>query len=116
MNSTGDVFVGKVWNLKSTAFPDFVSKRSWPYWTKMFEDYYSKVKIDGAWIDMNEPSNFYDGTIKGCPKDDLENPPYTPGNSPLRTKTVCMSAKHELGNHYDLHNLLGIYETFATYQ
>jgi lysosomal alpha-glucosidase len=43
---------------------------------------FSQVPIDGAWIDMNEPSNFLDGQINGCPKsgDDgsLNNPPYVP--------------------------------------
>lgn len=28
--------------------------------------------------DMNEPSNFVQGSMEGCPDSDLENPPYTP--------------------------------------
>lgn len=43
---------------------------------------------------MNEPSNFYDGTIDGCPASQWDNPPYTPGveGGKLCYKTVCMSA------------------------
>lgn len=28
---------------------------------------------------MNEPSNFVRGSEHGCPNNDLENPPYVPG-------------------------------------
>lgn len=67
---------------------------------------------------MNEPSNFFDGTANGCPNNNLENPPIVPavvGNK-LSTKTLCMSAKHAIGNHYDLHNLYGIADADVTRQ
>jgi len=65
---------------------------------------------------MNEPSNFLDGTVNGCPQDNLENPPYTPGvqGGKLSSKTVCMNAKHAIGSHYDVHNLYGISEAEVT--
>jgi len=65
---------------------------------------------------MNEPSNFFDGTENGCPDSDLENPLFIPpvdGNK-LQTKTLCLTAKHAGGNHYDLHNLFAIIEADVT--
>lgn len=32
---------------------------------------------------MNEPSNFIRGSQQGCPDNELENPPYVPGESHL---------------------------------
>lgn len=67
---------------------------------------------------MNEPANFFDGTANGCPESNLENPPLLPavfGNK-LCTNTVCMTAKHATGTHYDLHNLYGIAEADVTRQ
>lgn len=69
--------------------------------------------------DMNEPSNFYNGRINGCPiNNSLNYPPYLPnvvGNS-LASKTVCMDAKHHLGPHYDVHNYYGTAEAAVTYE
>lgn len=65
---------------------------------------------------MNEPSNFLDGSINGCPNNNLENPPYSPGGVKLAHKTVCMSAVQELGPHYDVHNIYGISEADATHR
>ena len=44
----------------------------------MIKGYHDQVPIDGAWIDMNEPSNFYDGQENGCQKNLLNEPPYVP--------------------------------------
>ena len=68
---------------------------------------------------MNEPSNFVDGQKDlGCLKNDnLNNPKYIPRyieGSKLYSRTVCPSARHALGSHYDLHNLFGLFETIAT--
>lgn len=37
----------------------------------------------GLLQDMNEPSNFIRGSQQGCPNNELENPPYVPGEPHL---------------------------------
>lgn len=118
-NSTGNIFFGKVWNKKSTVWPDFFHPNATNYWTKMFAKFHQTIPFDGAWIDMNEPSNFFDGQINGCPQNELETPRYTPGmnndNLTLSHKTVCMTAQHYNGQlHYNLHNLYGFKEAIVT--
>ncbi|ODN01640.1 Lysosomal alpha-glucosidase [Orchesella cincta] len=91
-NEEGRPFVGKVWNPKATVWPDFSLPNITSYWLNQLQDFRGKVSFDGAWIDMNEPSNFDDGEHnKGCAKNSLNNPPYLPqvtGGS-LYSKTLC---------------------------
>lgn len=65
---------------------------------------------------MNEPSNLIEGSLTGCPNDPLENPPYVPAvvGGKLRANTICMTAKHYLGAHYNIHNLFGMSEAVVT--
>ena len=87
----------------------------------MIKDYHDQVPIDGAWIDMNEPSNFFDGQKDGCSKDgddfNLDEPFYiskgVTGNK-LYAKTICPSARQYKGFHYEFHNTYGLDETIAT--
>jgi alpha-glucosidase, putative (fragment) len=113
-NISNQLMIGKVWNRKSTVWPDFTNEKTIDYWTQEFASFYSKIKFDGAWIDMNEPANMLNGGFEGCPDDVLEHPHYVPGGTPLSTKTMCMTAKHKIGNHYDVHSLYGLYEAHAT--
>ncbi|XP_071442397.1 lysosomal alpha-glucosidase-like isoform X2 [Hetaerina americana] len=127
-NSSGLPFVGKVWNKVSTVWPDFTNPTSVPYWSTQMERLHKQFPFDGAWIDMNEPSNFYSGTEKGCPtsgtepgpygrkESSLEHPPYLPPveGSLLAYKTICMSARHFAGSHYDVHNLHGFTHAIVT--
>ncbi|XP_017756803.1 PREDICTED: lysosomal alpha-glucosidase-like [Eufriesea mexicana] len=109
-------FVGKVWNLISTVWPDFTHPKVEHYYLRMMNNMHDSFAYDGAWIDMNEPSNFYDGHKNGCSQNKLDYPKYVPniaGNT-LATKTLCMNAKHYLGTHYDLHNTCGIGQAIAT--
>ena len=78
--------------------------------------FYTLVITKNYLQDMNEPSNFYDGRPEGCPASSFENPQYLPGGNALRTKTLCMTAKHYSSMHYNEHNLYGFQEAIATYE
>ncbi|XP_054716121.1 lysosomal alpha-glucosidase-like [Uloborus diversus] len=112
----GSYIHGKVWNTNYTVFPDFSNPKTPPYWAKQFDVYHLKLHYDGIWIDMNEPLNFLNGSDVGCPDSPLEDPQYLPGRPyPLRTLTLCMTAKHLKTEHYNEHNLLAYREAHATY-
>lgn len=65
---------------------------------------------------MNEISNFVNGSIYGCDDNVLDNPPYLPKihGERLNYLTLCMSAKHYIGFHYDVHNLYAFAESMVT--
>ncbi|XP_075544667.1 lysosomal alpha-glucosidase-like [Dermacentor variabilis] len=116
-NITGGIVYGKVWNDKSSVFPDFSHPNATAYWMKQFARFHNEVPFDGAWIDMNEPSNFYDGHKDGCPPNQKEDqPPYVPGGEKLCTKTLCMSDRHYISSHYNVHNIYSQLEARATYK
>ena len=110
---------GVVWPGK-TVYPDFMSANSSAWWEKQLRRYREKVKFDGVWIDMNEPSNFVSGSTSGCDeKDRHENPPYLPrvAGGKLNDKTICMASRHyEDTIHYNVHNLYGYFEARATHK
>ncbi|XP_075742124.1 lysosomal alpha-glucosidase [Rhipicephalus microplus] len=116
-NVTGGIVYAKVWNYVSTVFPDFTHPNSSRYWTRQFRRFHDVVPFDGAWIDMNEPSNFYNGHENGCPRDQkVEQPPYVPGPDPLCIRTLCMSDQHYASSHYNLHSVYSQLEARATYR
>ena len=95
------------------------------WWVTELEKFYDLVPYDGIWIDMNEPSNFQDGSFQGCPDNTLENPPFVPKMScecgDMLNKTICMSSiiypfgeNEEPVNHYDAHSLYGHSMSAAT--
>uniref|UniRef100_A0A3Q2Z2S4 Glucosidase, alpha; acid (Pompe disease, glycogen storage disease type II) n=1 Tax=Hippocampus comes TaxID=109280 RepID=A0A3Q2Z2S4_HIPCM len=66
---------------------------------------------------MNEPASFVSGSLEGCPDTELENPPYTPVvGGRLSAFTICMSAQQNVSTHYNLHNMYGLTEAFATHR
>lgn len=108
--------IGKVWP-GLTAFPDFFHPNATVYWTKQIQDFHRQLPFDGLWTDMNEPSNFVDGSTEECPINDLEDPPFVPKlltGGKLRAKTLCVSAQQYLSTHYNLHSLYGHSEVVAT--
>ncbi|CAG11433.1 unnamed protein product, partial [Tetraodon nigroviridis] len=116
-NSTGNILIGKVWP-GPTAFPDFTNPETRRWWEDCIRDFHAKVPVDGLWIDMNEPASFVQGSVEGCPDSELENPPYTPSvvGGQLSCGTLCMSARQKLSTHYNLHNMYGLTEAFATHR
>lgn len=114
-SSSGEPIIGKVWP-GETVFPDFTYPVTQSYWDQMLTEFRELVEFDGLWIDMNEPSNFVDGSTKGCPETSLDNPPYAPHvlGGTLKGKTLCMSARHHNYSHYDVHSLYGLTEAKNT--
>ncbi|GFS12740.1 lysosomal alpha-glucosidase [Elysia marginata] len=104
----------------SKVWPDFiVSNQTGNYWTKIAADFHTKVPFDGMWLDMNEISNFVDGSISGCDNTSTyNNPPYLPGvaGGSLYKHTICPSARHGKCRNYDVHNLYGMAETAVSYR
>ncbi|XP_066291230.1 lysosomal alpha-glucosidase-like isoform X2 [Branchiostoma lanceolatum] len=115
-DTDGNPIVGSVWP-GDTTFPDFTNPITQQWWLEMAADFHKKVPFDGMWIDMNEPSNFVDGSTHGCPDNELEKPPYTPAvvGGTLAAKTLCASSQQHLSSHYNLHNLYGHFEIIASH-
>ncbi|EHB16913.1 Maltase-glucoamylase, intestinal [Heterocephalus glaber] len=149
---TNDVVWGKVWpelpnvNIDESldhetqvklyrahvAFPDFFCNSTTTWWKKEIQELYANprepaksLKFDGLWIDMNEPSNFMDGSVEGCHNEVLNNPPFMPylasRDRGLSSKTLCMESEQILPDgsrvhHYDVHSLYGWSQTRPTYE
>ncbi|KAJ6630222.1 glycoside hydrolase family 31 protein [Mycena sp. CBHHK59/15] len=61
-NQNGSSHLGLVWP-GVTVYPDWFHPKIQDYWSNEFELFYNAstgLDIDGAWIDMNEPSSFCD--------------------------------------------------------
>ncbi|XP_077637215.1 maltase-glucoamylase [Crocuta crocuta] len=109
--------IGEVWPGK-TVFPDYTNPNCAVWWAKEFEIFHQQVEFDGIWIDMNEVSNFVDGSISGCSTSNLNYPPFTPRilDGYLFCKSLCMDAVQHWGKQYDVHNLYGYSMAIATAQ
>ncbi|XP_035110445.2 putative maltase-glucoamylase 2 [Callithrix jacchus] len=114
------------------AFPDFFRNNTAAWWKNEIEELYTNprepeksLKFDGLWIDMNEPSNFVDGSVWGCRNEMLNNPPYVPylesRDKGLSNKSLCMESQQILPDgspvqHYNVHSLYGWAQTRPTYE
>lgn len=58
-DSNGLPFQGKVWNLKSTVWPDFTNPKTQDYYLKMMNETHEKFEFDGAWIVSNIQNHFF---------------------------------------------------------
>uniref|UniRef100_F6PTT1 P-type domain-containing protein n=1 Tax=Ornithorhynchus anatinus TaxID=9258 RepID=F6PTT1_ORNAN len=124
-NSTG---LGEDLYRAHVAFPDFFRNSTATWWKREILELHTNsrephksLKFDGLWIDMNEPANFVNGAVGGCPNYDLNHPPYRPRKDPgLSSKTLCMESQQFLADgspvrHYDVHNLYGWSQMKPTY-
>ncbi|XP_076337317.1 lysosomal alpha-glucosidase-like isoform X2 [Tachypleus tridentatus] len=108
--------LGKLWP-NVTAYLDFSNPKASEFWINNMITFHEKVPYDAAWIDMNEPYNFINGSWESCPMGHpLETPPYQPGNDTLATHTLCMSSHQYLSSHYNLHNIYSVIEAKTTYK
>ncbi|XP_061021942.1 maltase-glucoamylase isoform X3 [Dama dama] len=114
------------------AFPDFLRNSTAAWWKREIEELYrnprepeKSLKFDGLWINMNEPSNFVNGSVRGCSDEILNNPPYVPylgsQGQGLSSQTLCMESQQVLPDgssvrHYDVHNLYGWAQARPTYE
>ncbi|KAL0618381.1 putative maltase-glucoamylase 2 [Plecturocebus cupreus] len=114
------------------AFPDFFRNSTAAWWKTEIEELYTNprepeksLKFDGLWIDMNEPSNFVNGSVWGCRNEMLNNPPYVPylesRDRGLSSKSLCMESQQILPDgspvqHYNVHSLYGWSQTRPTYE
>nr|XP_045721146.1 putative maltase-glucoamylase-like protein FLJ16351 [Mirounga angustirostris] len=114
------------------AFPDFLRNSTAAWWKTEIKELYANseeseksLKFDGLWIDMNEPSNFVDGSVRGCSDGILNDPPYMPylesRDRGLSSKTLCMESEQVLPDgsrvrHYDVHSLYGWAQARPTYE
>ncbi|XP_055458101.1 maltase-glucoamylase isoform X1 [Psammomys obesus] len=107
--------IGKVWP-GTTVFPDYTNPNCIVWWTNEIKLFHNEVEFDGIWIDMNEVSNFVDGSVSGCSQNNFNYPPFTPKilDGYLFSKTLCMDAVQHWGKQYDVHNLYGYSMAIAT--
>jgi len=87
----GSPYVGDVWPGK-TIFPDFSLQATRTWWGDMDNRLWS-AGIAGIWDDMNEPANFFGGTLPDVATFD-----------------------HGKASHLEYHNLYGLLEARATYE
>jgi len=89
----GSPYVGRVWP-GETVFPDFSLQRTRTWWGQMDNRLWD-AGVAGIWDDMNEPANFYGGTLPD----------------------VTRFGKGErAGSHLEYHNLYALLEARATYE
>ncbi|CAH7470255.1 Mgam [Phodopus roborovskii] len=107
--------IGEVWP-GTTVFPDYTNPNCAVWWANEIDSFHRTVAFDGIWIDMNEVSNFVDGSVSGCSTNELNYPPFTPKvlDGHLFSKTLCMDAIQLWGKQYDVHNLYGYSMAIAT--
>ncbi len=133
-DSKGNPFIGQLWS-GYTVWPDFFHPDSFDYWHQQVDAFLETVPIDGLCmnfivaiiligLDMNEVSNLCNGecNITKLSRTTLEfdpnNPPYAINNmgkqKPLDKHALAMDAMHAISLEYNVHNMFGMMESWAT--
>ena len=89
----GSPYVGDVWPGK-TVFPDFTLQRTRTWWGELNHRLWD-AGVAGIWNDMNEPANFFGGTLPDV--------------------TTFGNGERE-GSHLEYHNIYALLEARATYE
>ena len=106
-----------------SVFPDLFTKEGQNIWLEGLYDFYSTIKFDGVWLDMNEPAMLYltDKDIGEIVNDELANNsyfntfsniPYIPGyrkdHTSLSLKSISVNAyskrNDKKNNFYTMYN------------
>ncbi|KAJ8044860.1 Maltase-glucoamylase, intestinal [Holothuria leucospilota] len=122
-SSTNEELIGRMWPPGDNVFPDFMDESAVNWWTEQCVKFHNTtLDFDALWVDMNEPSNMIDGSIRGCGDDRWNNPPYLPKlyKAPgfvgtIYEETLCMDADHHGMSHYNVHSLYGYSHAKATH-
>ncbi|MDP8012481.1 MAG: alpha-glucosidase MalA [Nanoarchaeota archaeon] len=92
-----NIYVDSMWPGRC-AFPDFLNQKARAWWSDEIKRWTKKYRIDGIWLDMNEPTRLVDE--KGAPLDP----------DAIHTKDDGTRVKHSL-----VHNAYPLLEAKATY-
>ena len=112
-------FLGKSWP-GDVVYVDWLKDNAQSYWVSQMKTLHDKLDYDGMWINMNEASNFCDGSCSLAHKKQIKDPIqdylfYTPGARNLNTKSVSIDAVHSDGTkEFEAHSLYGFYMSMAT--
>eukprot|EP01086_Lenisia_limosa_P006583 TRINITY_DN254_c0_g1_i1.p1 TRINITY_DN254_c0_g1~~TRINITY_DN254_c0_g1_i1.p1 ORF type:complete len:774 (+),score=158.70 TRINITY_DN254_c0_g1_i1:51-2372(+) len=108
-NNDGTPVVNSVWPGK-VIFPDFSHPDIDDYWTTEIMNF--PLKIDGIWIDMNEPATFEDSN---CAHNNYNFPPWSPLPFEASEHSLCLDGITHQGSHlYNTHSMYGFWEMAAT--
>ncbi|KAI7897105.1 alpha glucosidase [Mucor mucedo] len=97
-NVDGSEYIGQVWP-GYTTFPDWWHPNITKYWEKKIIDWMDLLKLDGIWIDMNEPSSFClgsCGSLNDSAKPNME-PWFNTEEEQLRLHILQESALEVMG-------------------
>ncbi|XP_054582612.1 putative maltase-glucoamylase-like protein FLJ16351 [Eptesicus fuscus] len=106
----GQGYPGKI------VFPAYDNPTCTQWWTEELQEFHKTLEFDGVWLEMEEVSNFLQGSDDGCECNIWNYPPFTPRvlDRSLFAGTLCMDAEVYQELHYNVHSLYGYSMARAT--